>query len=126
MLTVDTHHPRGDPSDSCKTYAAIDNSVLHAVHCTDQLIGRLTDKLKSHPAYEDTVVVILADHLAMRNDAFPLFPEGYKRSLYFNVLNSRNSGSTDAAAMPTDVAPTVLSLLGVEHNTSFLAGADIS
>jgi hypothetical protein len=39
VLTVDTHHPTGEPSASCAAYPHIDNSILDAVHCTDQLVG---------------------------------------------------------------------------------------
>ncbi len=126
VLTVDTHHPRGERSKSCIKYPTIDNTILHAVHCTDQLVGNFIERVRQFPAYQDTLVVILADHLAMRNNAFPLFPKGYRRTLYFNVLNSENEGSSDTLATPTDIAPTVLNLMGVEHGTSFLAGDDVS
>ncbi|MFP6840023.1 MAG: sulfatase-like hydrolase/transferase, partial [Pseudohongiellaceae bacterium] len=94
LLTVDTHHPDGEPSSSCSPYAEIDNSILHAVHCTDYLIGNFIEQLKQHPAYEDTVVVMVSDHLALRNNAFSLFPKGYERRLYFNVLNSDQLASS--------------------------------
>ncbi|MDM8568775.1 sulfatase-like hydrolase/transferase, partial [Thiotrichales bacterium HSG1] len=37
LLTLDTHHPEGRPSPSCKAYAHRDDSILNAVYCTDQL-----------------------------------------------------------------------------------------
>ena len=126
LLTVDTHHPSGEPSLSCPKYQEIDNSILHAVHCTDYLVGRFVERLQSSPAYSDTLIVLMSDHLAMRNNAFPLFPDGYERRLYFNVLNSDLKGSSAVLATPMDVAPTILSLLGVQHNSTFLAGEDIS
>ena len=126
LLTVDTHHPSGEPSQSCPKYEEIDNSILHAVHCTDFLVGRFVERLQSSPAYSDTLIVLMSDHLAMRNNAFPLFPDGYERRLYFNVLNSDLKGSSAVLATPMDVAPTILNLLGVQHNSTFLAGEDIS
>ena len=125
LLTVDTHHPAGEPSLSCPRYAASDNSILQAVHCTDFLVGRFVERLRQHHAYSDTLVVLLSDHLAMRNNAFPLFPDNYERRLYFNVLNSELKGSFDALATPMDIAPTVLSLLDVQHDTNFIAGEDL-
>ena len=110
ILTVDTHHPTGEPSASCDHYPHSDNSILQAVHCTDQLIGRFIENLHHHPVYEDTVIVLTSDHLGMRNNAFPLFPQDYDRKLYFNVLSS----------MHRDLAPTILGLLDVEHSASFL------
>jgi hypothetical protein len=125
LLTVDTHHPTGEPSASCSKYDQIDNSILHAVHCTDYLLGEFLDQVKMHPAYEDTVVVLVSDHLAMRNNAFPLFPANYQRRLYFNVLNSGVSAEQEIFATPLDISPTVLQLLDVQHDVAFLAGLDL-
>ena len=125
LLTVDTHHPTGEPSASCSKYDQIDNSILHAVHCTDYLLGEFLDQVKMYPAYEDTVVVLVSDHLAMRNNAFPLFPSNYQRRLYFNVLNSGVSAEQEIFATPLDISPTVLQLLEVQHDVSFLAGLDL-
>lgn len=125
LLTVDTHHPAGNPSASCPDYEAIDNSILHAVHCTDFLLGDFVEQLKRHPAYEDTLLVLVSDHLAMRNNAFALFPMDYQRTLYFNALNADVDKDEQIFATPLDIAPTVLSLLDVEHRASFLAGIDL-
>ena len=125
LLTVDTHHPGGEPSSSCSPYAGIDNSILHAVHCTDYLVGNFIEQLKQHPAYEDTVVVMVSDHLALRNNAFSLFPKDYERRLYFNVLNSDHQASSQVLATPMDLAPTILKMLHITHDASFLAGIDL-
>jgi len=125
LLTVDTHHPGGEPSSSCSPYAEIDNSILHAVHCTDYLIGNFIEQLKQHPAYEDTVVVMVSDHLALRNNAFSLFPKDYERRLYFNVLNSDHQASSQVPATPMDLAPTILEMLDITHDASFLVGIDL-
>ena len=125
ILTVDTHHPTGEPSASCDHYPHSDNSILQAVHCTDQLIGRFIENLHHHPAYEDTVIVLTSDHLGMRNNAFPLFPQDYNRKLYFNVLNAGPHFPRDRLATPVDLAPTILGLLDVEHSASFLAGGNL-
>lgn len=122
LLTVDTHAPTGDPSRSCPAYTAIDNAILQAVHCTDFLVGKFIRDLQALPSFEDTVVVLLSDHLALRNDAYVLFPDNYPRRLYFTVLNSDGEKPLDALASPTDIAPTILDLIGVEHSASFLAG----
>ena len=125
LLTVDTHHPGGEPSSSCSPYAEIDNSILHAVHCTDYLVGNFIEQLKQHPAYEDTVVVMLSDHLALRNNAFSLFPKDYERHLYFSVLNSDHQASSQVLATPMDLAPTILEMLDITHDASFLVGIDL-
>lgn len=125
LLTVDTHHPTGEPSASCPEYPAIDNSILHAVHCTDFLVGNFIEQLKQSPAFDDTVIVLSSDHLSMRNIAFPLFPSDYDRKLYFTVLNAEDRAPVETPATPLDVAPTLLELLEIEHDTAFLAGMNL-
>lgn len=125
VLTVDTHHPTGEPSASCDAYPFINNSILDAVHCTDQLVGKFIDKLKQHPAYENTIIILASDHLGMRNNASSLFPEDYDRKLYFNVLNASSSVPSGRIATPVDLAPTILGLLEIKHNAPFLAGGNL-
>src|SRR6185437_12261896 len=43
LLTLDTHPPDGRPSPGCPRYAANDNRMLQAVHCTDYLLGHFID-----------------------------------------------------------------------------------
>lgn len=125
LLTLDTHHPTGNPSRSCQPYAGTDNSMLDAVHCSDALLARFLEALQQHPAWNETVVVLLSDHLAMRNAAQLLYPEGYERKLLFAVINGDKLGEIDVRGTHMDVAPTVLDLLQVKHRQAFLAGTSL-
>ncbi len=125
MITLDTHPPDGRPSPDCPKYAANSNSMLQAVHCTDYEVGKFVDELSKEPGWKNTVVVIMSDHLMMRNDAEPLFPRGYHRQPALLVLNAGQG----VRAMPMyhmDVAPTLLDLMGVRSNATFIAGRDRS
>jgi len=123
VLTIDNHPPHGHPSPGCPKYAASDNDQLQAVHCTDFLVGRFLDTISRSPAWEDTVVVVMSDHLSMRNDAWPLYPGWYRRKPLLFVLNA-GRGQREARFYHMDIAPTVLHLMGVASNATFLAGAD--
>ena len=125
LLTLDTHPPHGRPSPGCPPYVGNSNTMLQAVHCTDYLIGRFIDALSKEPDWNRTVVVIMSDHLAMRNDAEPFYPEHYHRQPALLVLNA-GRGVRSARMYHMDIAPTVLHLLGVRSNASFIAGADRS
>ncbi|MGB5830852.1 MAG: sulfatase-like hydrolase/transferase [Thiohalocapsa sp.] len=125
LLTIDTHPPTGEPSDSCPAYEAIDNAMLDAVHCTDYLVGRFIDRLRQHPAWKDTVVALLSDHLAMRNIAHRYYPKDYSRRLFFTVLNGGQTGQVPVQGSHLDLAPTLLQVLGVEHRQPFLAGRNL-
>lgn len=126
LLTLDTHHPDGFPSASCPPYPGQDNSILHAVHCTDTLLREFITQLQAHPRYQDTLVVLVSDHLSMRNAAHSLFPADYPRRLLFTVLNADEQGEITQPGVPMDIAPTLLDLLAVEHDAGFLAGSSLS
>jgi len=125
ILTLDTHHPSGAASRSCPQYQRIDNSMLDAVHCSDFLLGRFIDRIDDSPAWAATVVVLLSDHLAMRNVAQRYYPPDYDRKLLFAVLNAGNKGRIETLGSHMDIAPTLLDLMGTEHEVSFLAGTSL-
>ncbi len=125
LLTLDTHHPDGEASRSCAPYEAIDNSILHAVHCTDFLLGRFIQALQQEAAWSDSLVVLFSDHLAMRNAAQGFYPPDEQRKLFFSVLNAGRRGDISRAGTHLDVAPTILSLLGIDPPPQFLAGANL-
>jgi len=125
MLTLDTHHPVGHASKSCSRYQAIDNTILDAVHCSDYLLGNFLDKLRQHPTWDNTVVVLFSDHLAMRNVAQQYYPKDYKRKLLFTILNGGSQGIIERSGTHLDVAPTLLSLLEVKHDRKFLGGHNL-
>ncbi len=125
LLTLDTHHPDGFPSPSCMPYSHADNSMLDAVYCTDQLLGSFLTEISTHPAYADTLVVLVSDHLAMRNQAQDYYPPDYDRKLLFAFLNLDKRGENSQHGTHMDMAPSILSALGVEHDAQFLAGRNL-
>src|SRR5690348_15636866 len=125
LLTLDTHPPEGRPSPGCPKYAPSSNSMLQAVHCTDYLVGKFIDALSKQPGWKNTVVVIMSDHLMMRNDAQPLYPPDYHRQPALLVLNA-GRGTRRARMYHMDIAPTLLDLMGVRTNATFIAGEDRS
>ncbi len=125
LSTADTHPPGGYRLPGCAPYTAIRNDMLDAVHCTDQLLGHFIDRLSREPGWNDTVVVVMSDHLAMRNVASPLYPPDAERQPLLFVLNA-GRGERPVRLLHMDVAPTVLALLGVHSNARFLAGDDRS
>ncbi len=125
LLTLDTHHPKGHPSQSCTPYRYHKNSILDAVHCTDQLLARFLNRLSRHPSAKETITVLFSDHLAMRNEAEKFYPEKYERKLLFSILNTNLKGVNHEPGTHTDIAPTILEAMGVKHNAPFLAGRNL-
>lgn len=123
LSTIDTHPPEGYRLASCTPYTAINNAMLDAVHCSDQLLGRFIDTLSQQPGWSNTVVVVMSDHVAMRNVASDLYPPDDQRQPLLFILNAGH-GERTAHMFHMDIAPTVLAALGVRSNVRFLAGAD--
>lgn len=70
-LTMDTHHPAGHLPLACSDvhYRSDhgDIGLLHALACSDRLIGGLVDRIRASAHADDTVIVVASDHLAMPN-----------------------------------------------------------
>ncbi|MBD9535725.1 phosphoglycerol transferase I [Stenotrophomonas sp. STM01] len=71
-LTMDTHHPAGHLPVACKGTryrSALGNiGLLNALKCSDRLISRLVERIRSSEFGDNTLVVLASDHLAMPND----------------------------------------------------------
>ncbi|KER88723.1 phosphoglycerol transferase I [Xanthomonas sp. WHRI 7064] len=71
-LTMDTHHPAGHLPLACKGQhydsALGDIGLLHAIKCSDRLIGELVARIRNSRYGKNTIIVIASDHLAMPND----------------------------------------------------------
>ncbi len=118
-LTLDTHPPDGHVSRSCRDIAYRDgkNSMLNAVACSDRLVAQFVEKIRSSPYADNTLIVVSSDHLSMRNSASEQLGRGDRKNLFF-VIDPSASKSRKITRMGTmlDVAPTLLSLLGVDSD----------
>lgn len=124
LLTLDTHPPHARPSPGCPSYPASENLVLQGVHCTDYLVGKFIDDISRDPAWKNTMVVIMSDHLRMVTEGG--ISRGPGRHPLLFVLNAGVTGERDTRIYHMDIAPTLLHLMGVSTNASFIAGEDRS
>ncbi|SMP45777.1 phosphatidylglycerol-membrane-oligosaccharide glycerophosphotransferase [Desulfonatronum zhilinae] len=117
LLTMDTHHPRGHLSRKCDgmRYQTGDNPVLNAVKCSDYLLSKFVRDVMRSPHWENTLIVIASDHLAMGNTATHLLDQGNRKNMFMVIDADHGNGTTiDKPGTTLDIAPTVLSLLGFE------------
>lgn len=126
LLTIGTHLP-GYLYRECEPYSYGGHRFLDALHCGDQLLGRWLHQLQAENLLEDTVVVITADHHVFPNpDMRGLFGDDVlDRRLPFVVLGDDLPPPAHATGAGYDLAPTVLDLLGVEHNARFMLGRSL-
>jgi len=123
LLTLDTHFPNGEASKSCPTYRHAENSMLQAVHCTDFLFGQFLDKIRHAEFYQNSLLFVMSDHLAMPNVASSLYPK--ERRLLAFAMNAGQTGTIDMAGGHFDIVHTVLDLLNIKTNASFLLGQSL-
>ncbi len=118
-LTLDTHHPKGHPSRRCKgmKYADGENEILNSIKCADLLISEFIKKIKTSKYAKDTIVVLMSDHLAMRNTAFDQLKRGKRRNTFmiFNFEDLKKQ-KIDITGSTLDVGSTVLPFIGYQGN----------
>jgi len=127
LLTIGTHLP-GYRYAECAPYPHGEDRFLDAVHCTDQLLARWVESLRTSGILDDTVVVITADHHLFPSDAMQdLFGDGvFDRRLPMVVLGAAEADAAQSVGASYDLAPTVLDLLGVEHDAEFALGRSLT
>ena len=113
MLTVDTHHPDGYICELCGSEYS--EQYANAIRCADNQIVGFLDWMKTQPWYEDTVVVVMGDHISMNNNFWDDLPEGFKRGIYNCFINTGIEAVTNnREASSLDIFPTTLGAMGVK------------
>ena len=72
--------------------------------------------VKGSKFFENTLLVVSSDHLAMRNTASKLLETGERRNLWMVFDESAGSGKITGKGSTLDIAPTVLNLMGGSVN----------
>jgi len=115
LLTVDTHHPKGHVSNSCPDIKYMDgsNAMLNAVKCSDFVVSDFVEKIRNSDYAKETLIVVMSDHLAMRNQAYSQLNQGTRRN-FFTIIDpyTRAPIQVDRPASSMDAGPTILSYLG--------------
>lgn len=120
MLTVDTHSYEGYVDESCPK--KFEDNYANSYYCTDIMLYDFINWIQSQDFYENTVIVIIGDHLTMRNDFFKTNKD-YERTIYNLFINSKtNPYNTNNRIFSTfDIYPTTLAALGITIKDNRLA-----
>jgi phosphoglycerol transferase len=115
-LTLDTHHPNGYLANICKdkTYGDGKNLILNSVHCADFMAANFIEKIINDELFENTILVVLSDHLALKNTASSLLQEGDRKNLFYIFKKGAPNQLISKTGSMFDVTPTVLSLVGTD------------
>ena len=86
ILTLDTHHSDGFISNFCRKKGVHDFAEI--VECTSTLLADFLDYIYRRNYIKDTNVVILGDHLAMRNTLYEKLQEEPNRTIFNKFISS--------------------------------------
>jgi phosphoglycerol transferase len=117
LLTVDTHAPRGHMSASCTETddASTGNDILDAVKCSDRLVTAFVDRIRSTPGSENTLIVLVSDHLGLYNSASRQLRQGKRRILFMALPPGQQTGRlVYRPGSQFDIGPTILGLMGFD------------
>ncbi len=129
LLTIDAHHPNGFTAPTGPVYSLPGRNpsqLLTAIYRTDLALGKFVEQLKKHPAWKDTVLFVVTDHLAMNGaSTIHMLRENPRRQLLAFALNAGAPRRITVKGKTFDLAPTLLELAGVRHNYRFPLGESL-
>ena len=113
-INIGTHQPEGYLAKQCENVKYGDGSdrLLNAVHCTDQLLGKMYDALKDEGILKDTVVVFATDHLApVMVKPYQTLIKKARHNIFMVAGAGVQPGSNARHGLTLDVASTLLNYL---------------
>ncbi|MFV2058906.1 MAG: sulfatase-like hydrolase/transferase, partial [Thiohalomonadales bacterium] len=123
LLTLDTHHPKGISSKSCKKLLNNQDSMSNAIYCSDQLISYFIAETMSIVDMNETIIVLFSDHLALRNTLWnQLKANQQNRRLTFMIFDNAPGTESNLPGTHFDVAPTLLEAAGLTEQLRIGAG----
>lgn len=119
VQTSSSHEPFEVP------YRRLANDRLNAFAFTDSIIGDFIRRFKELPQWQNTLVVLVPDHLgAYPENIDNLTPERYRIPLILTGGAVKSPRRIDAYGSQQDIAATLLAQLGVEHS-DFVFSKDV-
>ena len=114
LMTSSSHEPFDVPD-----YNKIPSSPeLNAFSYADASLGRFISKIKKMPCWSNTIIVILADHLGVypkELDNYELWRYEIPLIITGGALSEELTGRNSTVGCQTDLAATLLALLGYAH-----------
>ena len=110
LLTADTHFTDGYMDDSCEI--KFDNKYANAFYCADSKLGKFVSWIKKQDFYDDTVIVIVGDHLVCQEGLYK--NDETNRYVYNVIINSdvKTDNNKNRQVSHFDMMPTTLAAMG--------------
>lgn len=145
-VTISSHHPFEIPSEMAtlrlkdEDVGTLGGNYLQSVHYFDQCFGELVQNMKQAGLWDDTIIVLYGDHMALPcyTEEYVSFMEkifmpkdvSYNYVEHFRVpflmrVPGLGSETRDIANGHIDIAPTLLHILGISNDRSIMLGQDL-
>lgn len=110
ILTIDTHGFYGQLSNLCKKQGYQDFEGI--VECTGNQIADFVLYIKKKGWLDKLNVVILGDHLAMRNSVSEKLASSNQRYIFNMIISNKVLRKNTEEIVPFDMMPTILNSIG--------------
>ena len=128
LLTVNTHAPSGTFLNVCDNHVpnSINNAMLRSVACSDYLIANFIKKISASKSFDNTVIVLVSDHLMMANDASKLLnaDKDSRRNRFVIIKKDIKPQKINTPGTLADVWPTIFDVT-MSKNPSFGFGVSL-
>ncbi len=112
LLTLNTHNPFGFLGKGCRARGA--KTFQDIVHCSALQVTEFVEYAGQKGYLEDTVVVIVGDHLAVPNPVWEKLQQAPERRI-FNLFIAKDVPTpTRPELLPFDIFPSTLELMGLQ------------
>lgn len=126
LQTIGGHFPEGFPTESCRAALThVDQPpILYSIRCMGYEIRRFVERLDAAGYLENTIVVILSDHLSMKTAVWDEINR-HDRMNYVAILGLDEKKEIKKSGTMLDIYPTILEALGF-HLPGNQAGVGVS
>lgn len=113
IQTSSSHEPFNVP------FSKFDNKAANAFAYTDSVVGDFMKFLRQSPRWNNTLVVMVPDHYGAYPENLPTIEERHHIPIIFSGGALLSKGRNDALMSQTDIAPTILGVLGIDNHKFF-------
>ena len=110
LLTIDTHGPDGFLNPECQAEGL--TGFTGVVACTAGKVAALVRHIQASPAAGNTTVVVMGDHLAMRNPVSDILAKHDRRGVFNLILTPERLRPAVDSISRFDMLPTMLAAMG--------------
>lgn len=119
VLTVDTHLPSGQVSAQCKARGV--QALDDIIGCSASQIADFVRFVHDEGFDEDTNVVVLGDHLSMRNSLWDRLQDAPNRHVFNAFFARQPLAKNREDIVHFDLLPTLLEFIGIPSDNGRLA-----